>query len=135
MPKDIFKKHARLSKDGRKYCSCLLSLRDKGVNSPYGICTHSVYVTQGKERHNVDCQMNYNYDKLNMKQLKSLAREKKVSYKNKKTKKDVSKKILVNRLIREVGQNKSDYYHSLKKKAKTHSRKNHSKKKTRKTKN
>ena len=63
----------------KKYCSCLMKVRSKKIQNPYGICTDSVYGSRGKERNKmVNCSENYNFDKYNLGELKLYAKEKKI---------------------------------------------------------
>jgi hypothetical protein len=123
MPSDIFKKRANLTKRERKYCSCLLKVRDKSPINPYAICTSSIYSQQGKYRNKtVNCDINYEYEKIPMSQLRSLAKERKVSIYNKnknKNKKGLTKKAtLISRISKDITTKRSKYYKSLKAKAK-----------------
>ncbi len=75
MPENLFRKRARLTKRERKYCSCLLKVRDKVPSNPYAVCTKSIYNLQGVRRHKtVDCDSNYNYEKVPIDMLRSLAK-------------------------------------------------------------
>jgi hypothetical protein len=114
--KNVFIKRAPLTKRERRYCSCLLQVRGKTPVNPYAVCTSSVYSQQGvKRRKRVDCDVNYDYDSIPMKMIKSLAKERKVSLKVKKNKRsvDASKKTLINRLNKDIRTKKAKHYYSL----------------------
>ena len=120
MPANIFRKRAPLTKRERRYCSCLLNVRDKSPINPYAICTSSVYTQQGvTRRKRVDCDSNYEYENVPAEMLRSLAKEKKVPIHSKVGNKKVMtpKKTLINRLYKHIYTRKSKYYHSLKNKA------------------
>jgi hypothetical protein len=120
MPANIFRKRAPLTKRERRYCSCLLNVRDKSPINPYAICTSSVYTQQGvTRRKRVDCDSNYEYENVPVEMLRSLAKEKKVPIHSKVGNKKVMtpKKTLINRLYKHIYTRKSKYYHSLKNKA------------------
>ena len=34
----------------KRYCSCLMKVRGRGIKNPYGICTAAVYTKQGETR-------------------------------------------------------------------------------------
>ena len=119
--KNIFIKRAPLTKRERRYCSCLLQVRDKSPVNPYAVCTSSVYSQQGvTRRKRVDCDVNYDYENIPTKMIKSLAKERKVSIKVKKGKRsvDASKQTLINRLNRDIRTKKSKHYYSLRKQSK-----------------
>jgi hypothetical protein len=118
MPGDIFRKHINLTKRERKYCSCLLKVRGNTKISPYAICTSSIYSQQGKHRNKtVNCDANYEYEKIPIAQLRSLAKERKVSLYNKNKKGMTKKSTLINRLSKDIYSKKGKYYKSLKKRA------------------
>lgn len=118
MPSDIFKKRANLTKRERKYCSCLLKVRDKSLVNPYAVCTSSIYSQQGKRRNKtVNCDINYKYEKIPMSQLRSLAKERKVSIYNKNKKGLTKKATLIGRISKDITTKRSKYYKSLKAKA------------------
>ena len=120
MPANIFRKRAPLTKRERRYCSCLLNVRDKSPINPYAICTSSVYTQQGvTRRKRVDCDSNYEYENVPVEMLRSLAKEKKVPIHSKVGNKKVMtpKKTLINRLYKHIYTRKSKYYNSLKNKA------------------
>jgi hypothetical protein len=74
----MFKKNSKLNTIQRKYCSCLVKVRSK-KNSPYGICTNSVYGSRKmKRRENVKCSKTYKFTSLTKIQLINLAIEKKI---------------------------------------------------------
>jgi len=119
---NMFIKRAPLSKRERKYCSCLLDVREKSKTNPYGICTRSIYTLQGKKRNKiVDCDINYNYEKIPIEKIRALAKERKVSIynknKNKPSSKTLSKKkTLINRLYNSIRETKKNRYYKLKSK-------------------
>jgi hypothetical protein len=118
MPSDIFKKRTNLSRRERKYCSCLLKVRAKSKINPYGVCTNAIYSSQGKNRNKVvNCDINYEYEKIPMNQLRSLAKERKVSIYNKNKKGMTQKKTLINRIHKDITTKRSKYYKSLKARA------------------
>ena len=74
----MFKKNSNLSTVQRKYCSCLLKVRSK-KNSPYGICTKSVYGSRNLKRNKtIKCSKTYKISSLTKKQLYNLAKEKRI---------------------------------------------------------
>ena len=74
----MFKKNSKLNNIQRKYCSCLVKVRSK-KNTPYGICTNSVYGSRKlKRRENVKCSKTYKLTSLTNNQLINLAKEKKI---------------------------------------------------------
>lgn len=112
----MFVKRTPLSKRERKYCSCLLDVRDKQNEqtqktkyNPYAVCTNAVYTTQGKRRNKfVNCEASYNYEKLPAKSLRNLAKEKKLSViKNNKL---ASKRIVISRITKRRQERISAYY-------------------------
>ena len=56
-----------------KYCRCIKKLLYSQVDSPYAICTKSVYQSRGLKRGKVDCKQ---YDKMDTVALRALARRK-----------------------------------------------------------
>ncbi len=121
MPEDIFRKRASLSRRERKYCTCLLKVREKTKINPYAICTRSLYNLQGiKRRKTVDCDYNYNYEKIPVNMIRSLANERKVPIKGTKSNRNklTPKKTLINRLYRKITQRRSERYRSMKSKMK-----------------
>ncbi len=118
----MFVKRTPLTKRERKYCSCLLDVRDKQEEqktkyNPYAVCTNSVYTSQGKRRNKfVNCGAAYNYEKLPAKSLRNLAKEKKLSLiKNNKI---ASKRIVISRITKRRQQRISAYYKRQKSKSK-----------------
>ena len=112
----MFVKRTPLSKRERKYCSCLLDVRDKQNEqtqetkyNPYAVCTNAVYTSQGKRRNKfVNCEASYNYEKLPAKSLRNLAKEKKLSViKNNKL---ASKRIVISRITKRRQERISAYY-------------------------
>ena len=74
----MFKKNSKLNTIQRKYCSCLVKVRSK-KNTPYGICTSSVYGSRKlKRRDNIKCSKTYKLPTLTKKQLINLSIEKKI---------------------------------------------------------
>jgi hypothetical protein len=106
MPSNIFDKKTRLGKRERSYCSCLLKVREKSKVNPYGICTNTIYNKHGKTRPPVDCSINYIYENVPIEQLRSLAKERKISnysYNKKTHRRTLTKKhILIRRLEDDV---------------------------------
>jgi len=85
--KNLFKKYSKLSDIEKRYCRCLVKVKD---NNPYGICTSSVYNKQGFRRNKiVKCSANYNFKNFSYNLLKSYANKKKIKH----TKKNILKKI------------------------------------------
>ena len=118
MPEDLFRKRAALSKRERKYCTCLLKVRPKTDINPYAICTKSLYNLQGVRRHKiVDCDYNYNYEKVPIEMLRSLAKERNVPIHSKRANRKTltPKKTLINRLHKKITERRSKYYKTLKK--------------------
>ena len=72
-------KTKKLSSREKKYCSCLMKVRSKRIQNPYGICTSSVYGKGDKIRNKViECTPHYNFKKYPLKYLKLYAKEKKI---------------------------------------------------------
>jgi hypothetical protein len=117
MVKDIFTPNSPLTKLERKYCTCLLDVRDKskGKVNPYAVCTKSIYTTRGLTRHKqVGCDYNYNYDSMNQKSLFQLAKEKKLT--KGKAQKKLTKKMLSNKLSGRVQKLRTQKYKKIKNK-------------------
>ena len=101
-----------LSLKERRYCSCLMKVREKGFN-PYGICYKSVLRGKKSRKGTVPCSVNYTFKKFPNKQLMEYAREKRVSLKYKRGKnkgKKINRKTLLRRLdgyIKKKSLNKS----------------------------
>jgi hypothetical protein len=122
----MFVKRTPLTKRERKYCSCLLDVRDKQEEqktkyNPYAVCTNAVYTSQGKRRNKfVNCEAAYNYEKLPAKSLRNLAKEKKLSVM--KNNKMASKRIVISRIAKKKQQSRSAYYKRQKEKLKSMSK-------------
>lgn len=95
--KTYFVNQSRLTKGQRKYCSCLMHVRGKGIN-PYGICRSQIlkakYKTKEPKQYNknlfkVNCTLSYNYSDYTEKEIRELAKERNIpiKYKDIKTKK------------------------------------------------
>jgi len=127
MPENLFKPRAALSRRERKYCTCLLKARNKSTEyNPYAVCTRSVYNLQGvKRRKTVDCDYNYNYEKVPIEMLRSLAKERGVPVHGVKGNNKVltPKKTLINRLSRKITERRTKRYKSYKEKAKMSNKK------------
>ena len=96
----MFKKNSNLSTVQRKYCSCLLKVRSK-KNSPYGICTKSVYGSRNLKRNKtIKCSKTYKLTNLTKKQLYNLAKEKKVKV-NKNTKRGTIMRLLRKKIYKD----------------------------------
>jgi hypothetical protein len=68
----------RLTLKGRKYCSCLMKVREKGIN-PYGICYKSVLRGQNPPPgQGIACTVNYKFADYTNKQLQEYAKEKRI---------------------------------------------------------
>jgi hypothetical protein len=119
--KNLFVKRAPLTKTERKYCTCLIDVRGKGSYNPYGVCTKSVYSSKGKFRNKVvNCEGNYNYEKMSKDSLKELAKEKHLSIKKKGSNKEMaSKSVLISRITKKNQARISAYYKKLKSKLKS----------------
>ena len=62
----------------KKYCSCLMKVRNTKFN-PYGICTNSVYNLQGLKRNKVvECGKYYDFSQYTVPMLRFFLKEKKV---------------------------------------------------------
>ena len=69
----------RLTLKGRKYCSCLMKVREKGIN-PYGICYKSVLKGQSPPPgQGIACTVNYKFSDFTNKQLQAYAKEKRIN--------------------------------------------------------
>ena len=98
MKKNKLKKTNRLTPLEKKYCRCLIYVRSK-KNSPYGICTSSVYNKQKKKRtKTVKCGDIYNFKQFSLEELKLYAKEKKIKITNKKG--YLSKKKIIDNIRR-----------------------------------
>jgi len=83
-----------LDKVEKKYCSCLMKVRSKKVNNPYGICTNSVYGSRNSVRDRViNCSKHYDFKKYNLKTLKLYAKEKKIKGYSKLNRKQLLQKL------------------------------------------
>ena len=127
MPENLFRPRAALTRRERKYCTCLLKARSKSTGyNPYAICTKSVYNLQGvKRRKTVDCDYNYNYEKVPIEMLRSLAKERGVPVRGVKGNNKVltPKKTLINRLSRKITERRTKRYKDYKEKAKMFNKK------------
>jgi hypothetical protein len=86
--KNLFKKNSKLTDIEKRYCRCLVKVKDK---KPYGICTSSVYNKQGLKRNKIiKCSKNYNFKNFDYELLRSYAQKKKI----KTSKKNLLKRIL-----------------------------------------
>ena len=73
----MFKKNAKLSTIQRKYCSCVVKVRGRILNNPYGICTKSIYHSRKKRRtKKVGCLKNLDIKKLSKNEIKGILLEK-----------------------------------------------------------
>ena len=82
-------KTKKLSFVEKKYCSCLMKVRNTKFN-PYGICTNSVYNLQGLKRNKVvECGKYYDFSNYTVPMLKFFLNEKKVKGKSKMNKKQL----------------------------------------------
>jgi hypothetical protein len=96
----MYKKNSNLSTIQRKYCSCLLKVRSK-KNSPYGICTKSVYGSRNLKRNKtIKCSKSYKIPNLTKKQLYNLAKEKKVKV-SKKTNRPTLMRLLRKKIYKD----------------------------------
>jgi hypothetical protein len=85
-----------LDKVEKKYCSCLMKVRSKKVNNPYGICTNSVYGSRNSVRDRViNCSKHYDFKKYNLKTLKLYAKEKKIKGYSKLNRKQLLQKLKI----------------------------------------
>jgi len=83
-----------LDKVEKKYCSCLMKVRSKKVNNPYGICTNAVYDSRNSVRDRViNCSKHYDFKKYNLKTLKLYAKEKKIKGYSKLNRKQLLQKL------------------------------------------
>ena len=77
----MIKKKSKLTNREKRYCRCLIKVRSKSIQNPYGICTNSVYNLQKKKRKTiVKCTKKYDFTKMTLKQLQSYSRKKKIKY-------------------------------------------------------
>ena len=82
-------KTKNLTKLEKRYCSCLMKVRDTKLN-PYGICTNSVYNLQGETRNKVvECSKYYDFSKYSVTMLKLFLKEKNIKGISKMNKKDL----------------------------------------------
>ena len=83
-----------LDKEEKKYCSCLMKVRSKKINNPYGICTNAVYSSRNSIRNRlVNCAKHYDFKKYNLKTLKLYAKEKKIKGYSKLNRKQLLQKL------------------------------------------
>ena len=76
--KNIIKNNSNLSNIDQRYCRCLIKVLSKKINSPYAICTNSVYNLQNKKRNKVvNCVSNYNFTHFSKNQLSNYANKNK----------------------------------------------------------
>ena len=108
--KKLFSLEARLSRNQRKYCSCLIDVRNSFSNrknqtnlgAEYPICYSSIRKSSGYDSKKkrpifnkimkpgrLKCDLNYNYQDMTLKNVQLLSKSKKIpiKYKNKKTNK------------------------------------------------
>ena len=85
-----------LDKVEKKYCSCLMKVRSKKINNPYGICTNAVYGSRNSIRDRVvNCAKYYDFKKYNLKTLKLYAKEKKMKGYSKLNRKQLLQKLKI----------------------------------------
>lgn len=100
--KNPFNLDSRLNLTQRKYCSCLMKVRPKTQkNAAYPICYNSIKNSYKKYNSTkrpfeksinlkkLNCLFNYDFNKYNLKDIQSLAKEKDISIKYKKNNKYV----------------------------------------------
>lgn len=96
----MFKKNSKLNTIQRKYCSCLVKVRSK-KNTPYGICTRSVYgYRKLKRKGTVKCSKTYKLTTLTKDQLINLAKEKKIRV-NKKMKRQTLMSLIRKKIYKD----------------------------------
>ena len=71
----------------RKYCSCIIQVSGKSNkndnNSPYALCTHSLYNKKGLKRNKVvPCDNIIDFNKYNLNELKGYAKMKNINVTN-----------------------------------------------------
>ena len=72
-------KTKKLTPREKRYCSCLMKVRGKGIDNPYGICTSAVYINQGEVKDKmIPCTIHYDLKKYPLKILRPYAKEKKI---------------------------------------------------------
>ena len=90
-----------LTLKGRKYCSCLMKVREKTIN-PYGICYKSVLKGSNPPKgQGIACTINYNYADFTNKQLQAYSLEKRIGTKYVRGSKK-GRKLLRNDLIKKL---------------------------------
>ena len=90
------KKKSNLTKREKKYCSCLMKVRSKKFNNPYGVCTNAVYGSRNSVRDRVvNCAKHYDFKKYNLKTLKLYAKEKKIKRYSKLNRKELLQKLKI----------------------------------------
>ena len=63
----------------KRYCSCLMKVRGRGIKNPYGICTAAVYNKQGETRDEmIQCTIHYDLARYPLSILRPYAKEKKI---------------------------------------------------------
>lgn len=84
-------KTKKLSSLEKRYCSCLMKVRDSQT-SPYGICTSAVYNKQGLTRNKVvKCGKYYDFSAYTVPMIKSYLKERKIKGISKLNKKQLLK--------------------------------------------
>lgn len=69
----------KLNPREKRYCSCLMKVRGKGIDNPYGICTSAVFINQGFTKNKmIPCTIHYDLKKYPLKILRPYAKEKKI---------------------------------------------------------
>lgn len=87
-------KTKKLNPREKRYCSCLMKVRGKGIKNPYAICTSAVYNKQGKKREKVvKCTPNYDLSKYPLKILRPYAKDKKIKNYSKLKKSELLKEL------------------------------------------
>ena len=87
-------KTKKLTSREKRYCSCLMKVRGKGINNPYGICTAAVYSKQGVARDTmVPCTKHYDLSRYPLRILRPYAKEKKIKNYNTLKKADLLKEL------------------------------------------
>ena len=72
-------KTKKLTSREKRYCSCLMKVKGRGIRNPYPICTAAVYNKQGVKRDKVvPCTIHYDFSKYPLRILRPYAKDKKI---------------------------------------------------------
>lgn len=91
---NIVLKTKKLNPREKRYCSCLMKVRQQKIKNPYAICTSSVYNKQGLKRDKlIKCSKYYDLSKYPLRILRPYAKEKGIKNYSKKNKESLLKEL------------------------------------------